>query len=175
MFFGLAIAAGPLGGLTLDDTARAFVQGAEDIAYAALIVGLARGTLVVLRDARVIDTITHAMPGALRGLPSTLSAVGIYIVQNLLHFVVPSGSGLRRFHAGPGPARRPSASHGRPTSWPISSERPDQCLHPTQGYFMAALGILRIPWTKWVRWLLPLLGSGSSSAAPRSSWPASSA
>jgi uncharacterized ion transporter superfamily protein YfcC len=28
---------------------------------------------------------------------------------------------------------------------------------PTQGYFMAALGILRIPWTTWVRWLLPLL------------------
>jgi uncharacterized ion transporter superfamily protein YfcC len=23
---------------------------------------------------------------------------------------------------------------------------------------MAALGILRIPWTIWVRWLLPLLG-----------------
>jgi hypothetical protein len=28
---------------------------------------------------------------------------------------------------------------------------------PTQGYFMAALGILKIPWEKWVRWLLPLL------------------
>jgi uncharacterized ion transporter superfamily protein YfcC len=28
---------------------------------------------------------------------------------------------------------------------------------PTQGYFMAALGILRIPWSKWVRWLFPLL------------------
>jgi uncharacterized ion transporter superfamily protein YfcC len=27
----------------------------------------------------------------------------------------------------------------------------------TQGYFMAALGILKIPWEKWVRWLLPLL------------------
>jgi uncharacterized ion transporter superfamily protein YfcC len=28
---------------------------------------------------------------------------------------------------------------------------------PTQGYFMAALGILQIPWSKWVRWLVPLL------------------
>jgi uncharacterized ion transporter superfamily protein YfcC len=25
------------------------------------------------------------------------------------------------------------------------------------GYFMAAPGILKIPWEKWVRWLLPLL------------------
>jgi hypothetical protein len=28
---------------------------------------------------------------------------------------------------------------------------------PTQSYFMAALGTLKIPWEKWVRWLLPLL------------------
>jgi hypothetical protein len=28
---------------------------------------------------------------------------------------------------------------------------------PTQGYFMTALSILKIPWEKWVRWLLPLL------------------
>ena len=28
---------------------------------------------------------------------------------------------------------------------------------PTQGYFMAALGILKIPWEKWVCWLLLLL------------------
>ena len=31
---------------------------------------------------------------------------------------------------------------------------------PTQGYFMAALGILKIPWEKWVRRLLPLLRLG---------------
>jgi hypothetical protein len=28
---------------------------------------------------------------------------------------------------------------------------------PTQGYFIAALGILKTPWEKWVRWFLPLL------------------
>jgi len=25
------------------------------------------------------------------------------------------------------------------------------------GYFVAALGISKIPWEKWARWLLPLL------------------
>jgi len=159
LFFGLAIAAGPLGGLTLDDTARAFVQGAADIAYAALIVGLARGTLVVLRDAHVIDTITHAMAAALRGLPSTLSAVGIYIVQNLLHFVVPSGSGQAAVSM---PVLAPLGDlvgitrQTNVLAYQLGNGLTNVFI-PTQGYFMAALGILRIPWTTWVRWLLPLL------------------
>ena len=159
LFFGLALLAGPAGGLSLDDTVKAFVQGASDITYAALIVGLARGTLVVLRNANVIDTITHAMAVTLRGWSSSLSAVGIYVAQNLLHFVVPSGSG--------------QAAVSMPVLAPLGDlvgvTRQTNVLAyqlgngltnvfvPTQGYFMAALGILRIPWTTWVRWLLPLL------------------
>lgn len=159
LFFGLAIVAGPLGGLTLDDTARAFVRGAADIAYAALIVGLARGTLVVLRDARVVDTITHGLAASLRGLPSSMSAVGIYVVQNLLHFVVPSGSGQAAVSM---PVLAPLGDLVGVTrqtnvlAYQLGNGLTNVFI-PTQGYFMAALGILRIPWTKWVRWLLPLL------------------
>jgi uncharacterized ion transporter superfamily protein YfcC len=159
LFFGLAIAAGPIGGLTPDDTARAFVRGAADIAYAALIVGLARGTLVVLRDARVVDTITHALAASLRGLPSSLSAVGIYAVQNLLHFIVPSGSGQAAVSM---PVLAPLGDLVGVTrqtnvlAYQLGNGLTNVFI-PTQGYFMAALGILRIPWTKWVRWLLPLL------------------
>ncbi|MGZ5498027.1 MAG: YfcC family protein [Candidatus Aminicenantales bacterium] len=159
LFFGLAIASGPLGGLPADETAKAFIQGASDITYAALIVGLARGTLVVLRDANVIDTITHALAATLRGLPSTLSAVGIYLAQNLLHFVVPSGSGQAAVSM---PVLAPLGDLVGVTrqtnvlAYQLGNGLTNVFI-PTQGYFMAALGILRIPWTKWVRWLLPLL------------------
>ncbi len=159
LFFGLALVAGPLGGLSLDETVRSFIAGAADITYAALIVGLARGTLVILRDASVLDTITHAMVAAIRGWSTWLSALGIYAVQNLLNFFVPSGSG--------------QAAVSMPILAPLGDlvgvTRQTNVLAyqlgngltnvfvPTQGYFMAALGILRIPWTTWVRWLLPLL------------------
>ncbi len=159
LFFGLALAAGPLGGLSFDDTVRAFIRGAADITYAALIVGLARGTLVVLRDANVLDTVTHALVATIQGWSTWLSAVGIYVVQNLLNFFVPSGSG--------------QAAVSMPILAPLGDlvgvTRQTNVLAyqlgngltnivvPTQGYFMAALGILGIPWTKWVRWLLPLL------------------
>ena len=161
LFFGLALVAGPLGGLALDDTVRAFVQGASDITYAALIVGLARGTLVVLRDANVIDTITHAMAATLRGWSSTLSAVGIYAAQNLLHFIVPSGSGQAAVSM---PVLAPLGDLVGVTrqtnvlAYQLGNGLTNVFI-PTQGYFMAALGILRIPWTTWVRWLLPLLAT----------------
>ena len=159
LFFGLAIAAGPIGGLSAGDTARSFIQGAQDMTYAGLVVGLARGSLVILRDANVIDTVTHAMAGVVGRWPSSLSVIGIYIMQNLLHFIVPSGSG--------------QAAVSMPILAPLGDlvgiSRQTNVLAyqlgngltnvfiPTQGYFMAALGILKIPWEKWVRWLLPLL------------------
>ena len=159
LFFGLALAAGPAGGLSLDDTVRSFVQGAADITYAALIVGLARATLVVLRDARVLDTITRALVVAIQGWSSWLSAVGIYVIQNLLHFLVPSGSGQAAVSM---PILAPLGDLVGVTrqtnvlAYQLGNGLTNVFI-PTQGYFMAALGILRIPWTTWVRWLLPLL------------------
>jgi len=159
LFFGLALVAGPLGGLSLDDTVRAFIQGAADIAYAALIVGLARATLVVLRDARVIDTITHALVLTVQGWSSWLSAVGIYLMQNLLHFIVPSGSGQAAVSM---PILAPLGDlvgitrQTNVLAYQLGNGLTNVFI-PTQGYFMAALGILKIPWTVWVRWLLPLL------------------
>lgn len=159
LFFGLALAAGPVGGLSLDETLRSFVRGAADITYAALIVGLARATLVVLRDARVIDTITHALVVAIQGWSSWLSAVGIYVVQNILNFFVPSGSGQAAVTM---PILAPLGDLVGVTrqtnvlAYQLGNGLTNVFV-PTQGYFMAALGILRIPWTTWVRWLLPLL------------------
>ena len=178
LFFGLPILAGPLGGLSFDETAKSFIKGAADITYAALVVGLARGTLVVLRDACVIDTITYAMATVVQRLPSSISVLGIYAMQNGLNFIVPSGSG--------------QAAVSMPILAPLGDllgiTRQTNVLAyqlgngftniftPTQGYFMAGLGILKIPWSTWVRWLLPLLliwlviGSGAVLVAHAIHW-----
>lgn len=159
LFFGLAIAAGPIGGLSLDDTARSFIQGAQDMTYAGLVVGLARGALVILRDANVIDTLTHGMAVVIGRWSSSISVVGIYIMQNLLHFIVPSGSGQAAVSM---PILAPLGDlvgitrQTNVLAYQLGNGLTNVFI-PTQGYFMAALGILKIPWEKWVRWLLPLL------------------
>lgn len=159
LFFALAIVTGPLGGLSLNETARAFVDGAAEMTYAGLVVGLARASLVVLREASVIDTITMTMATAVSHWPSSISVVGLYLMQNLLNFIVPSGSGQAAVSL---PILAPVGDLLNITrqtnvlAYQLGNGLTN-VLTPTQGYFMAALGILGIPWTTWARWLLPLL------------------
>jgi uncharacterized ion transporter superfamily protein YfcC len=159
LFFGLAVVAGPVGKLSLDETAKSFIKGAAELTYAGLVVGLARSILVILRDAQVMDTLTHALAATIRHWPSSISAIGIYIIQNLLHFLVPSGSGQAAVSM---PILAPLGDllgitrQTNVLAYQLGNGLTNVFI-PTQGYFMAALGILQIPWSKWVRWLLPLL------------------
>jgi len=159
LFFGLAVVAGPVGRLSLDETAKSFIKGAAELTYAGLVVGLARSILVILRDAQVMDTLTHALAATIRHWPSSISAIGIYIIQNLLHFLVPSGSGQAAVSM---PILAPLGDllgitrQTNVLAYQLGNGLTNVFI-PTQGYFMAALGILGIPWSKWVRWLLPLL------------------
>ena len=49
--------------------------------------------LVIFDAARVTDGILHAMAEAVRGLPEGATVAGIYFVQIVLSYLVPSGSG----------------------------------------------------------------------------------
>lgn len=159
LFFALAVVAGPLGGLSANGTARSFIAGAADMTYAGLVVGLARGSLVILREASVMDTITQAMANAVSHWPASISVLGIYFMQSLLNFIIPSGSGQAAVSL---PILAPLGELlgiTRQTNV-LAYQLGDgltNILTPTQGYFMAALGILKIPWSVWARWLLPLL------------------
>jgi uncharacterized ion transporter superfamily protein YfcC len=93
LFVAVAIAAGIVGGLSADGTAIRFLEGAASIASGALVVGLARGVLGHFRR-RPRDR--HAPPrdgGAVSHLPAQVTILGIYAVQVVLSYVVPSGSG----------------------------------------------------------------------------------
>ena len=135
-------------------------RGMAEITGGALVVGFARGVLVVMNDGNILHTILHSCAGFLGQLPSMVSALGMYVFQCLLSFIVPSGSG--------------QASVSMPILAPLSDlvgvTRQTSCiafqmgdgisniLTPTSGYFMAALALARISFAKWVKWFLPLVG-----------------
>jgi len=161
LFLAVAIAAGLLGGLGADRTAEAFLAGATGIAAGALVVGLARGVLVVLEGTRSIDTVLHALAGAVESLPAWASAAGIYGVQVLLNYIVPSGSGQAALSI---PILAPLADLVGVTrqTTVLAYQLGDgisNVFTPTQGYFMAGLALIGVPWTSWVRfmWRLELL------------------
>ncbi len=159
LFFALAIIAGPLGGLSLNATAEKFIEGAASLTGGALVVGLARATLVVLTEAHVIDTIMLALSNVVRELPSQVSVLGIYVSQVLLNFIVPSGSGQAAISI---PLLAPLSDLLGVTrqTMVLAYQFGDgftNVFTPTQGYFMAGLALIGIPWNIWARWLFPLL------------------
>ena len=64
-----------------------------DMAMAAMMVGLARAILVVLRSGSIIDTVVYGLAFPLSYMPSWVAAECMLVVQTLLNFLVPSGSG----------------------------------------------------------------------------------
>ncbi len=158
LFVAVAIAAGLAGGLGASGTADAFVAGAAGLTGGALVVGLARGVLVIFDGARVTDTILHAMAGAVADLPAVASLAGIYGVQIALSYLVPSGSGQAALSLPILVPLADLAGISRQTSV-LAYQFGDgfsNIFTPTQGYFMAGLALIGVPWTRWVRFLWPL-------------------
>ena len=158
LFVVLAVAAGILGGLRANGTAAKFLEGAAGITSGALVVGLARGVLVIFDDARVTDTLLHGMAGVVTQMPAQVTILGIYAVQVALSYIVPSGSGQAALSL---PILAPLADLvgvTRQTSV-LAYQFGDgfsNIFTPTSGYFMAALDLAGIPWTRWARFMLPL-------------------
>lgn len=155
----MAILMAIVGRMSVNATAEAFVTGCISMTMGALVVGLAYGVLAVLKDANIMDTIIFSMSNAVRGLPPELSALGMYGTQGLMNFVVPSGSGQAALSM---PIMAPLADLvgvDRQTAV-LAFQFGDgisNILTPTSGYFMAALAAAGVSWTKWVRWIWPLI------------------
>jgi len=158
VFLVTAAGAGLLGGLGANRTAEVFVEGVGTMAGGALVVGLARATLVLLDGARVTDTILHALAGAVAGLPGWATVVGSYAVQVSISYLVPSGSGQAALTM---PILAPLGDLvgvTRQTSV-LAYQLGDgfsNIFTPTCGYFMAGLALIGVPWTRWVKFLWPL-------------------
>ena len=58
-----------------------------------MMIGIARGVKLVLTEGGIIDTVVNGMSLPLSHMPLWLSAICMLIVQTLLNFFVPSGSG----------------------------------------------------------------------------------
>jgi uncharacterized ion transporter superfamily protein YfcC len=93
VFLIMGVVAGLLGGLRLSGTADAFAEGLRSMAFAALLIGFARGIYVVLDEGRVVDTVVHGLFTPIADLPVAVSALAMMAAQTLIHVPVPSTSG----------------------------------------------------------------------------------
>lgn len=89
----MGILSGLVMGLGLNDIAKKYEHGFRNVAMACMMIGLARGILMVLQAGNIIDTIVYYMSLPLSYLPAWLSAVFMLLLQTFLNFLIPSGSG----------------------------------------------------------------------------------
>ncbi|MEM8558265.1 MAG: YfcC family protein [Bacteroidota bacterium] len=158
LFVALGIVMGLVGGLGGNGTAMAFQEGARDLVATALIIGLARGILIVLQDAQVIDTILYALASTVGDFGPAVAASTMYGAQTVLNFFVPSGSGQAALTM---PLMAPLADLvgvSRQTAV-LAFQMGDgftNLIIPTSAVLMGALSLANVPWQAWARWILPL-------------------
>lgn len=70
-----------------------YAKGFTDIAMSCMMIGLARGILMVLQAGNIIDTVVYYISLPLSIFPVWLSGVAMLIMQTILNFLIPSGSG----------------------------------------------------------------------------------
>ncbi len=93
LFIVMGIVSGLVGGFNPNKLADVYVKGLRDIVFGCMIIGLSRGVLVVMREGHIVDTVVYYLSLPLQDLPRWLAAEGMLVVQNLINFVIPSGSG----------------------------------------------------------------------------------
>ncbi|MEG0774715.1 putative basic amino acid antiporter YfcC [Clostridium sp.] len=170
-FFVMGLVSGIIGvifnlnDMRINDIGSSFQSGAADLVGAAIVVGMAKGILLVLggstaTEFNTLNTILHGAGNALSQLPSAVSAVFMYVFQTVFNFFVPSGSG--------------QAALTMPILAPLSDlvgvSRQVSCLAyqlgagfadaiiPTSASLMGVLGVARIEWTKWAKWQIKMQG-----------------
>ncbi len=159
MWLAVALVAGLIGGLGADETAKRFASGAAELAVVALLVGFARSIAMILEDGQVLHTIVYGASVPLAMVGAELSAIGMLVMQTLMNFFIPSGSG--------------QAYATMPIMVPLADvvgiERQvavlafqfgdgfSNIILPTNIVLMAILGMAGIPYDRWVRFVWPLL------------------
>ena len=158
LFVALGVMMGTIGGLGAGGTASAFMEGVRQLAPTAVIIGLARGILVVLQDGQVIDTILHGIASVMERTSSAGAAMAMFGAQTVINFFIPSGSGQAALTM---PLMAPLADLVGVTRQTavLAFQMGDgftNMIVPTSAVLVGVLTLAEIPWATWAKWILPL-------------------
>lgn len=159
LFLGMGIAGGIAAGNSSNKITKLFIEGAADILSAALVVGLAGGIIVILQDGRIIDTILYSISTAMNDMGKVSSVSMMYFFQTCLNIIIPSGSGkaaltmpmMSQFSDLIGISRQATVMAFQ------FGDGFTNMITPTSGILVGVLGVAKIPYPKWVKWLTPLM------------------
>ena len=159
LFLALGIFSGIAVGKNANEITGSFIEGAKDILSAAMVVGLAGGIIVILQDGKIIDTILYEVSKSMEDLGKVGSISVMYLIQTFLNIFIPSGSGkaaltmpmMSQFSDLIGISRQATV---------VAFQFGDgftNMITPTSGVLIGVLGVARIPYEKWFKWVAPFI------------------
>jgi len=159
LFFAMGIASGIAMNYSPNKISELFIAGVRDILSAALIVGLAGGIIIILQNGKVIDPMLHGIAASMTDVGKYGSLSIMYGIQTLINLVMVSGSA--------------KAALTMPIMAPFSDlievsrqatimayqfgDGFTNMFTPTSAVLIAVLGVAKIPYAKWVKWVWPLI------------------
>ncbi|MCC2972732.1 YfcC family protein [Massilia sp. IC2-476] len=157
LFLAMAIVVGLVGRLGADDWVASFMQGVKDLAPTALVIAIARATMVIARDAHIIDTMLHELMPLVQSSHPVFAAQKMYLIQSVINFFIHSGSGQAALTM---PIMAPLADLvGVSRQTAILAFQLGELstpMIPTSGITVGVLALARIPWLTWAKWMILL-------------------
>ncbi|WP_368250613.1 putative basic amino acid antiporter YfcC, partial [Enterococcus sp. 2201sp1_2201st1_B8_2201SCRN_220225] len=170
-FFVMGLAAGviavifKLDDMGINDIAKSFQSGAADLAGTAIVVGMAKGILLVLGGSEptmpsALNTILHSIGNLLNGVPAIIGAWAMYIFQSLFNLVVTSNSGQAALTM---PIMAPLADlvgvsrQIAVLAYQLGAGFVD-AFTPVSASLIGVLGVARIEWAKWAKFQIKMQG-----------------
>jgi len=162
---GIIAVAFKLNNMTVNDIALSFSKGAADLAGTAVVVGMAKGILLVLGGAdptkgTVLNTLLHNVGEGLKGLPRTVTAICMYGFQSLFNLFVTSNSGQAALTM---PIMAPLSDivglsrQIAVLCYQLGSGFVD-AISPCSASLVGVLGVARIDWVKWAKFQIKMQG-----------------
>lgn len=159
MFLAASILVGFIARMGEHEFVDTFIDGAKDLLGVALIIGVARGIVVVMDAGKITDTILFWSEQAVNGLGTIAFINVMFWLEVALSFFVPSSSGLAVLTM---PIMAPLADFSNVAREAVvtayqSANGLVNLVNPTFAVVMGGLAIGRVSYDKWLRFTWPLL------------------
>ncbi len=157
--FIFSYAMGICAGYKLNETSQIFAGGVASMAFIVLIIGMANAMSLVMTEGNIMHTIVHAICIPLANLSTGVAAIGISIAVTLINLVIPSASAKMALLV---PIITPiCATLAIPMNvGAIAFKYGDaitNIVSPFLGLTMGGLEIAKVPYDKYLRWIMPLI------------------
>lgn len=159
LFLAMGLSAGWAMSYSVNMITKHFIDGVKDILSAAMVVGLAGGIIVLLKNGNIIDSLLFYISRSMNNLGDFGSLSMMYVIQTTINMFMPSGSAkaaltmpiMSQFSDLIGISRQATVMAYQ------FGDGFTNMITPASGVLMGVLGVAKIPFEKWVKWVLPLM------------------